>query len=178
MKYLKTPYVRLNGKKYGGDLTPEENSSIEDFYLNFADESTSDVYGGTFQGLYKDYKNGEDPADEWNIPINGINNPEKAIAIHDAITSIAKKYNYNSPDKSLLIGGVNVNLFQKLSIPNSYFLINPGNSENILIITNENSILTYFPLPVDAEWEYFVSVDKNGNVLIPKDAYDEDLDVF
>jgi hypothetical protein len=28
------------------------------------------------------------------------------------------------------------------------------------------------------DFEYFVSVDKNGNILIPKEAYDEDLDLF
>ena len=32
MEYIKVPYVRLKGKKYGGDLTPEENESIK---INF-----------------------------------------------------------------------------------------------------------------------------------------------
>ena len=58
MEYIKVPYVRLKGKKYGGDLSPEEEKSIVRFYVNGVDQLASEAYGGTFQELYKIYKNG------------------------------------------------------------------------------------------------------------------------
>jgi hypothetical protein len=177
MEYIKVPYVRLRGKKYGGDLSPEEEKSIVRFYVNGADQLSSEAYGGTFQELYKIYKNGEDPIkDAFNAITHPILNPEKIFQIHDAISTIAKKYGYDMPDQKKLIS-ISLDTFKKLSTPNSYF-ISRGGDEYILIITDNNSTLTYIVLPIDKELEIPVDVDKNGNILIPKDAYDEDLDVF
>ena len=178
MEYIKVPYVRLKGKKYGGDLTPEENESINNFYFNSFGDGTSEAYGGTFQELYKTYKNGEDPLDMYSIPAGKITNPEKIVAIHNAITAIAKKYGYNPPNESELAGVVTSEAFQKISVPNSYFVTSQDDAEHILVITDNDSKIIYLGLPADENFEYFVSVDKNGNMLIPKEAYDEDLDLF
>jgi len=178
MKYIKVPYVRLKGKKYGGDFTSEENESVSNFYASSIGEGVSQAYDGTFQELYKTYKNGEDPLDMYSIPAGNVTNPENIVAIHNAITTIAKKYGYNSPDKSELAGAVTSEVFQKISVPNSYFVSSQDHAEQILIITDNDSKIIYLGLPADEDFEYFVSVDKNGNILIPKEAYDEDLDLF
>ena len=35
MEYLKVPYVRLNGKTYGGDLSRQEQVTINEFFNNY-----------------------------------------------------------------------------------------------------------------------------------------------
>ena len=177
MEYIKVPYVRLRGKKYGGDLTPEEAESVTNFYSTNVGDGSSEAYGGTFQELYKAYKSGEDPAADSAAFTGGIDNPEKLIDVHKAITAIAKKYGYDSPDESDL-GAIKLDAFQKMSVPNSYFVASQDYGEHVLVITDKDSNLTYLGLPLDIDWDYSVSVDKNGNILIPKDAYDEDLEVF
>ena len=47
-----------------------------------------------------------------------------------------------------------------------------------VLIRKDDSKIIYLGLPGDENFEYFVSVDKNGNMLIPKEGYDEDLDLF
>jgi hypothetical protein len=178
MKYIKVPYVRLKGKKYGGDFTSEENESVSNFYASSIGEGVSQAYGGTFQELYKTYKNGEDPLDMYSIPAGKITNPEKIVAIHNAITAIAKKYGYNPPNESELAGAVTSEVFQKISVPNSYFVTSQDDVEHILVITDNDSKIIYLGLPADEDFKYFVSVDKNRNMLIPKEAYDENLDLF
>lgn len=178
MEYIKVPYVRLKGKKYGGDLTREEDESINNFYANSVGDGVSEAYGGTFQELYKTYKNGEDPLDMYSVPAGNVISPGKIIVIHNAITVIAKKYGYNPPNESELVGTVTSKAFKKLSVPNSYFVTSQDDIEHVLVITDKDSKIIYLGLPVDEDFEYFVSVDKNGNILIPKEAYDEDLDLF
>ena len=178
MEYIKVPYVRLKGKKYGGDLTPEEDKSISNFYVNSVGDGASEAYGGTFQELYKTYKNGEDPLDMYSVPAGYVTSPENLVAIHNAITTIAKKYGYNPPNESELAGVVTSEAFQKISVPNSYFVTSQDDAEHILVITDNDSKIIYLGLPADENFEYFVSVDKNGNMLIPKEAYDEDLDLY
>jgi len=179
MKYIKVPYSRLRGKTYGGDLTPEEAESISGFYADTVGDGASEAYGGTFQELYKAYKNGEDPLENAsNVSSGAINNPEKMLNIHNAIVVIANKYGYASPDESELTGTFSSDIFQKISVPNSYFIATPDYGEHVLIITDKDSNAIYLGLPVDNDWEYSVSADKNGNILIPKEAYDEDLEVF
>ena len=114
----------------------------------------------------------------YSIPAGKITNPEKIVAIHNAITAIAKKYGYNPPNESELAGAVTSEAFQKISVPNSYFVTSQDDAEHILVITDNDSKIIYLGLPADENFEYFVSVDKNGNILIPKEAYDEDLDLF
>jgi hypothetical protein len=183
MEYLKVPYVRLSGKKYGGDLSRQEQDFIYNYFTSVSDDNDSSIYNiNTFQELYKMYKNGEDPANRLSFSFKGeIPNPEKKLAVHDAITAIANKYGYESPDgENLPI--VNLNTFQKISAPNSYFIIKAnlgyGEIETLLIITDKNSIPSYLLLPTNSEITIGVSADKNGNVLIPKEAYDEDLEVL
>lgn len=178
MEYIKVPYSRLKGKTYGGDLTTEEAKSVTDFYFTNVGEGSSEAYGGTFQELYKAYKSGEDPA-AWYSTIfsGGINNPEKLIDVHKAITAIANKYGYDSPDESDL-EAIKLGAFQKMSVPNSYFIASQDYREHVLVITDKDSNLIYLGLPLDSDWDYPVSADKNGNILIPKEAYDEDLEVF
>jgi hypothetical protein len=158
--------------------TSEENESVSNFYASSIGEGVSQAYDGTFQELYKTYENGEDPLDMYPVPAGKVTNPENIVAIHNAITTIAKKYGYNSPDKSELAGAVTSEVFQKISVPNSYFVTSQDDVEHILVITDNDSKIIYLGLPADEDFEYFVSVDKNGNILIPKEAYDEDLDVF
>lgn len=177
MEYIKAPYSRLRGKKYGGNLTPEEAESVTNFYSDNVGDGASEIYSGTFQELYKAYKNGEDPAEDSQAFTGGIDNPEKLINVHNAITAIAKKYGYNPPSESDL-GAINLGAFQKMSVPNSYFVASQDYGEHVLVITDKDSNLTYLGLPIDNDWEHPVSVDKNGNILIPKEAYDEDLEVF
>jgi hypothetical protein len=178
MEYIKVPYVRLKGKKYGGDLSPEEEESISNFYQNFVDDGASEMYGGTFQELYKTYKNGEDPAqDAPSITTNQITDPEKMLALHDAISTIAKKYGYDAPEE-IPTGTLDSDIFKKITVPNSYFVAKQDAGETILITTDNDSVPTYIGLPVDFDFEIMVDVDKNGNILIPKDAYDEDLEIF
>jgi hypothetical protein len=187
MEYLKVPYVRLSGKKYGGDLSRQEQVIINEFFIDNTGEEISyqqEAYyeiANTFQELYKIYKKGEDPAKGiatmWK---NEIPNPEKPSSIHNAISAVADKYGYKSPDKSELLT-MDIDVFQKLSIPNSYFIskMTPGQPMgNMLIIIDNDLTLSYLILPIDKELEIGVSADKNGNVLIPKEAYDEDLEVF
>lgn len=177
MEYIKVPYSRLRGKTYGGDLTPEEAESVTNFYSTKVGDGTSEVYGGTFQELYKTYKSGEDPVADSEAFTGDISNPEKLIDVHKAITAIAKKYGYDSPNESDL-GAIKLDAFQKMSVPNSYFVASQDYGENVLIITDKDSNAIYLGLPIDNDWDYSVSVDKNGNILIPKEAYDEDLEVF
>ena len=177
MEYIKVPYSRLRGKTYGGDLTPEEAESVTNFSSTNVGDGASEAYGGTFQELYKAYKSGEDPAADSAVFTGGINNPEKLIDVHKAITAIAKKYGYDSPDESDL-GAIKLDAFQKMSVPNSYFVASQDYGEHVLVITDKDSNLTYLGLPLDSDWDYSVSADKNGNILIPKEAYDEDLEVF
>jgi hypothetical protein len=185
MEYLKVPYVRLSGKKYGGDLSRQEQDFIYDYFDIMSDDNDSAIYNiNTFQELYKMYKNGEDPANRLSFSFKGeIPNPEKKLAVHDAITAIANKYDYEPPDgENLPI--VNLNTFQKISVPNSYFIARStlrqqsGEDETLLIITDKNSIPSFLILPTNSEITIGVSADKNGNVLIPKEAYDEDLEVL
>ena len=204
MEYLKVPYVRLNGKTYGGDLSRQEQVTINKYFDETADldnnrftQANSEgnrrqnsmyfIKGTitTFRDLYNIYKSGKDPAEitsekktEFYIPREDkISNPEKKLAIHDAITAIANKYGYQAPDKSDLIGVVDMDVFQKILIPNSYFISRPdgGLAGNLLIITDKDSIPTYLMLPTDNELWKSVDVDKSGNVLIPKDAYDYEV---
>ena len=59
MEYLKVPYVCLSGKKYGGDLSRQEQVTINEFFNNYTGEDmyyANDAYYGvakTFQELYK-----------------------------------------------------------------------------------------------------------------------------
>ena len=177
MEYIKVPYSRLRGKTYGGDLPPEEAESVTNFFSRNVGEGASEAYGGTFQELYKAYKSGEDPAADATAFTGDIDHPEKLINVHKAITAIAKKYGYDSPDESDL-GAIKLDVFQKMSVPNSYFVASQDYGEHVLVITDKDSNLTYLGLPLDNDWEYSVSADKNGNILIPKEAYDEDLGVF
>jgi hypothetical protein len=187
MEYLKVPYVRLSGKKYGGDLSRQEQVTINEFFNNYTGEDmyyANDAYYGvaeTFQELYKIYKNGGDPANEINTSFsNEIPNPEKLTNIHNAISSVANQYGYKSPDKSKLIA-MDMDVFQKISIPNSYFIsrTTPGQPMgNMLVIVDNNLILSYLILPLDRELEIKVDADENRNVLIPKKAYDENLEIF
>lgn len=185
MEYLKVPYVRLSGKTYGGDLSRQEQDFIYNYFTSMSEESASNIYNiNTFQELYKIYKNGEDPANEINTSFKGeISNPEKKLAVHDAITAIANKYGYEPPDRENL-PIVNLDTFQKISAPNSYFIAKPssgqqfGGVETLLIITDKNSIPSFLILPTNPEVTIGVNIDKNGNILIPKEAYDEDLEVF
>jgi hypothetical protein len=178
MEYIKVPYVRLKGKKYGGDLSSEEEEAISNLYQNSVEDGASEMYGGTFQELYKTYKNGEDPIEDApSITTDQVVNPEKMLALHDAISTIAKKYGYKTPD-SLPTAILNLDTFKKISVPNSYFVARQDSGETILIVTDNNSVPTYIGLPIDTDFEISVDVDKNGNILIPKEAYDEDLDLF
>ena len=79
MEYIKVPYVRLRGKKYGGDLTPEEAESVTNFYSTNVGDGSSEAYGGTFQELYKAYKSGEDPAADSESGANRCIVPERRI---------------------------------------------------------------------------------------------------
>ena len=65
-----------------------------------------------------------------------------------------------------------------MTIKTSRFITSQDDAEHILVITDNDSKIIYLGLPADENFEYFVSVDKNGNILIPKEAYDEDLDLF
>jgi hypothetical protein len=178
MEYIKVPYVRLRGKKYGGDLTPEEAESITNFHTDTVGDGSSENYSGTFQELYKEYNSGKDPIESAPYIFSGtLNNPEKIFALHDAISAIAKKYGYNAPNPKNL-SAITPGVFQKISVPNSYFIARQDYGENVLIITDNDSIPTYMALPLDIDWELQVDVDKSGNILIPKEAYDEDLEVF
>jgi hypothetical protein len=178
MEYIKVPYVRLKGKKYGGDLSSEEEEAISNLYQNSVGDGASEMYGGTFQELYKTYKNGEDPIEDApSITTDQVVNPEKMLALHDAISTIAKKYSYKAPN-SLPTAILNLDTFKKISVPNSYFVARQDSGETILIVTDNNSVPTYIGLPIDYDFEISVDVDKNGNILIPKEAYDEDLELF
>jgi hypothetical protein len=178
MEYIKVPYVRLKGKKYGGDLSPEEEESVSNLYQNSVEDGASEMYGGTFQEIYKTYKNGEDPVEAASsVTTDQVVNPEKMLALHDAISTIAKKYGYDAPEGEPT-GIINLDTFKKIIVPNSYFVARQDYGETILIVTDNDSVPTYIGLPVDNDFEMMVDVDKNGNILIPKDAYDEDLDVF
>jgi hypothetical protein len=178
MEYIKVPYVRLKGKKYGGDLSPKEEESVSNLYQNSVEDGASEMYGGTFQEIYKTYKNGEDPVEAASyVATDQVSNPEKMLALHDAISTIAKKYGYDAP------GGeptsiLNLDTFKKITVPNSYFVARQDYGETILIVTDNDSVPTYIGLPIDNDFEISVDVDKNGNILIPKEAYDEDLEVF
>jgi len=187
MEYLKVPYVRLSGKKYGGNLSRQEQVTINEFFNNYTGEDMYYVNSAyyevakTFQELYKIYKNGKDPANEINTSFsNKIPNPEKLTNIHNAISSVANKYGYKSPDKSKLMA-MDMDVFQKISISNSYFIsrTTPGQPMgNILVIVDNDLVLSYLVLPVDRELEIKVDADQNGNILIPKKAYYENLEVF
>jgi hypothetical protein len=178
MEYIKVPYILLRGKKYGGDLSPEEAESVTNFYSAAVGDGASEIYSGTFQELYKKYKNGEDPIESAsNFFAGDLSNPERIFALHDAISAIAKKYGYDAPDSKNL-AAVTPGTFQKISVPNSYFVVRQDYGENILIVTDKDSTPTYMALPIDRDWEAQVDVDKNGNILIPKEAYDSDLEVF
>lgn len=179
MEYIKVPYSRLKGKKYGGELTPKESELISQYVYSTNLQEPSNIYGGSFQGLYKTYKSGEDPAiSAPSVFTGGIINPNNMISVHNAISSIAKKYGYDSPSESDLTGIVNIDLFQKISTPNTYFIAKSQYEENFLIVTDEDSNPTYLGLPTDIEYTSFFSVDENGNILIPKEDYEEDLEAM
>jgi hypothetical protein len=178
MEYIKVPYVRLKGKKYGGDLSPEEKESVSNLYQNSVEDGASEMYGGTFQEIYKTYKNGEDPVEAASyVTTDQVANPEKMLALHDAISTIAKKYGYDAP-RGEPTSILNLDTFKKITVPNSYFVARQDYGETILIVTDNDSVPTYIGLPIDNDFEISVDVDKNGNILIPKEAYDEDLEVF
>ncbi len=182
MEYIKVPYVRLRGKKYGGDLSSSDQDTLQLATVNFINESASELYGGTFQELAKMYQSGEDPAEEaaYGSEIGGtIDNPEKILALHKAISTVANKFGYDVPNEKGLVGNVGLELYQIITqSPNSYFVTNFTDRENALTIVDKDLNITSIPLPVDIGIDYCVTADKNGNILIPKEAYDQDLEVI
>jgi len=174
MEYIKVPYILLKGKKFGGNLSQKEQDEIQDSII--IDDGVSSVYDGTFQDLYKTYKNGEDPAESAIYSVTGtINNPEKILNIHNAISAVAKKYGYEAPNPKWL-PGISNESYQKLITPNSYFTSKRAiGGETILVITDKDSNIQYVMLPMDENYDIGVDVDQHGNVLIPKEAYDKNL---
>ena len=181
MKYIKVPYVRLKGKKYGGDLSPSDQDTLQLATVNFINENASEVYGGTFQELAKIYQSGEDPVEGASYAGLGgtIDNPEKVLALHKAISAVANKFGYDVPNEEELVGNVGLELYQIIAqSPNSYFVTNFTDRENALLIVDKDLNIISIPLPVDIGIVYCVTADKNGNILIPKEAYDQDLEVI
>lgn len=178
MEYIKVPYVRLRGKKYGGDLSSSDQDTLQLLTIGVIDESTSEIYGGTFQELAKIYQSGEDPAKDVYIKIEKIiDNPEKILALHKAISAVANKFGYDVPNEKELIGNIDLELYQTMiQSPNSYFVTTFTNKDNVLIIIDNN--ITGILLPIDVDYSLPVTADKSGNILIPKKAYDEDLKVM
>jgi hypothetical protein len=178
MEYIKIPYIILNGKKYGGDLSFSNQDALYNVTAGFIDESRSEIYGGTFQELAKKYQSGEDPAD---TSMGGIiNNPEKILTLHKAISVVANKFGYDAPKEEYLVGGASSELYQILTqFPNSYFVTNfTDGRENVLATIDENFYVTSILLPVDIGFTFPVTADKNSNILIPEEAYDQDLEVM
>ncbi len=176
MEYIKVPYILLKGKKFGGNLSQKEQDEIQ-HNVNI-DDGVSVVYDGTFQELYKAYKNGEDPAkDATHGVIGGISDPEKMLDIHNAISTVAKKYGYKAPDQKLL-PGISKENYRNLLTPNSYFISKYANGgETVLVITDKDLNINYVVLPIDIDYSLAVDADQYGNVLIPKEAYDKDLEI-
>jgi hypothetical protein len=177
MEYIKIPYIRLNGKKYGGNLSFSNQDALRNVTVGFMDESSSQIYGGTFQELAKEYQSGEDPAD---TNMGGtINNPEKILTLHKAILAVANKFGYDAPEEKDLGGGISSELYQILTqFPNSYFVTNFTDKENVLAIIDENFYIISVVLPIDVDFVFPMTADKNGNILIPQEAYDEDLETL
>ena len=183
MEYIKVPYVQLNGKKYGGDLSNSNQNDIQQIVASFVGDGASHVYDTTgnltFQKLTKQYQSGKDPIKDTSANVSGIiQNPEKKIAIHKAISAVANKFGYDVPNEKDL-ENISLELYQLFTqSPNSYFVTTFTDRENILIITNENSSVIGILLPSDIDYMKFVTADKNSNLLIPKEAYDQDLEVM
>jgi hypothetical protein len=181
MEYIKVPYVRLRGKKYGGDLSYSDQETLQYTTINFQDVSASEIYGGTFQELAKTYQSGKDPVEEIYGMGGVITNPEKLLAIHKAILAVANKFGYENGmrKEEELIGGINLKLYQILTqSPNSYFVTTFTDKENALTTIDKDLNITSIYLPVDVDVSYFVTADKSGNILIPKEAYDQNLEVI
>ena len=182
MEYLKTPYSILKGKTFVDNLSSSEKDRIAQVVVDMMVYGASLIYGETFQELFKAYQNGEDPAKNANDAIGIISNPEKIFAIHKAITQIASKYEYEVPNEENLVGGYSGEIYEKLLTPNSYIVVEPSPSmerETILIITNKDSDVRYVILPRSSDFtpnkDFYITVDKKGNVLIPKEGYDKNV---
>lgn len=187
MEYLKTPYSVLEGKDFIDDLTSYEKTQLAAIAYNSLSENISTLYGGDFQKLFKIYQRGEDPAQERTSVSGIISNPENINSIHNAIVSIATKYGYTPPDQEYLVGGLDSDIYQKLSsYTNSYAVVEPNprqDQEGVLFIVDEKSNIKYILLPRSLyvgsnENSYFVTVDKMGNVLVPKEAFDRKEEVI
>jgi hypothetical protein len=180
MIYIKVPYIRLRGKKYGGRLSPTQESQLQQFAYTSGDAG-SEMYTGNFQDLAKAYKSGEDPVENAALVavLKTIKNPEKMYALHKAIMVIADKYGYDAPEESNLAGNISLELYQILTkSPNSYFVTEFANKTNVLITIDDKFNITCIVLPEDVKGEYFVTADENGNISIPKEAYDQNLEVM
>jgi hypothetical protein len=180
MEYIKVPYIRLKGKKYGGSLPLSYQNQLQQYaYSN--EDMGSEMYTGRFQNLAKTYKSGEDPVEDAALVgvLKTIQNPDKIQTLHRAIMAIADKYGYDAPSEKSLIGHINLKLYQILiKSPNSYFVTNFTDKSNVLIIIDEDLNIVCVVLPEDVEGNYFITADENGNILIPKEAYDQNLEVL
>lgn len=178
MEYIKIPYIRLNGKKYGSDLSFSNQDALHKATVESIDEGRSGIYDETFQELAKEYRSGKDPA---NTNMGGaINNPEKILTLHKVISAVANKFGYDTPKEKYLVGGISSELYQILTqFPNSYFVTNfTDGRENVLATVDENFNIISIVLPIDMDFLFPITADKNGNILIPQEAYDEDLETL
>ena len=184
MEYIKTPYSILKGKTFTNRLSSSEKDQINRTISNYVPDGLSVMYGQTFQELFKEYQSGENPAESAYSAMGKLGNPENLLAIHNAINTIADEYGYEPLKIENLVGAFDTKIYKKLLASNTYTVIEPSPSSGLeasLLITDKDYNITYILLPQStlsfskSDVHYFITCDGNGNVLIPKKAYESNL---
>jgi len=176
MKYIKVPYIKLKGKKYMGKIDSEKIKSFEQSLFNKTEGISDDYNGQTTQSLYKMYKAGDVPVEDSAIGSHIMSSPGNLSKVHKILSTIAKKENLPFEQHEEHLSGVNPELYEELSTsPNSYWNDNDVSSSSLLMVDKDGNI-TFEWLPFTMNENSFKS-DGEGNILIPKEDYEEDIEI-